>query len=170
MTENNKNNLPFEDEKTASADDDMFEELKQKYKESYSPREKCVQKMKKVFSAKEIYLITLVPKKDNKNKVYLKVNINTCDGLENNYQAEIKKELVYLANRCLFNKILPPPAVAIKDKKIGLLATGVEQYHIIEKLFFEKGNYEWGYVAVMSEDLPTLYPPENKQSTPTSEN
>ena len=47
MTENNENNLPFEDEKTASADDDMFEELKQKYKESYSPREKCVQKMKK---------------------------------------------------------------------------------------------------------------------------
>lgn len=64
MTENNENNL-------SSADDDMFEELKQKYKEAYSPREKCVQKMKKVFSAKEIYLITLIPKKNNKNKVYL---------------------------------------------------------------------------------------------------
>lgn len=37
MTENNENNLP-------SADDDMFEELKQEYKEAYSPREKCVQK------------------------------------------------------------------------------------------------------------------------------
>lgn len=163
MTENNENNLP-------SADDDMFEELKQKYKEAYSPREKCVQKMKKVFSAKEIYLITLIPKKNNKNKVYLKVSTNTCDGLENHYQAEIEKELAYLTNRCLFNKILPPPAVAIKDKKVGLLVTDIKQFEITKELFLKESDYEWGYIAVMMEDLPTLYPPENKQPTPTSEN
>ena len=72
----------------------------------YSPREKCVQKMKKVFSAKEIYLITLIPKKNNKNKVYLQLTKKQILGLMKrfwNYWILRHRREIFLTGRRTLN-------------------------------------------------------------------
>lgn len=158
MTEKNK--------KPPTKKNYTIKELRTLCNEFYSPREKCLQKMKNVFSSKEIYLFTTTPLKKHKGGWSVKTCINTCDGWENHYQAKIDNEdLSCIPDRFLSDNVLPPPAIAIKGNKIGLLVSDVKQYRMIEELFIENKGYQWGYIAMLSDELPTLYPQENKNLT-----
>ncbi|MCM1323322.1 MAG: hypothetical protein NC218_04100 [Acetobacter sp.] len=130
-------------------DEKILEKLNEACSNIYAAREVGLQNMKNLFSAKEIYLISVLLKMDDKNEACTEVYINTCDGLENNYKAKKNPELIRLIDRCMAENILPPPAIAFKSKYIGLMVSDMRQQEIVDEIFVQNGSYEWGYVATM---------------------
>ena len=130
-----------------------LEKLNEMFNKLYSIREKEIQSMKSMFSTDEIYLMTFVPHLNDKNNIDGKIYINTYDGLEKRYKAEITLEISFkladLIDRCLTKNVLPPPAIAIKGKQIGLIASDKRQREIMDEIFVQEGNCKWGYISTI---------------------
>ncbi len=105
-----------------------------------------INNMKNKFSQKQIYLIVPRFEKISEDYCIPRFVINTYDGIQNHYPAEIEKEiyekLLLLLAKCTLDFSLTPMAVCIRGKTVSFILPNEEQYQIAYDIFIKDSQYK----------------------------